>query len=81
MNNNQRPIWLIAKEIKQDWTKVYFGAVPYLEAMECIESIDDVYGADTARSVVVYFLCNATRWKGDKAREIKKELNNLINNK
>lgn len=81
MNNNKRPIWQIAKEIKQDWNNIYFGAVPYLQAMECIESIDDVYGADTAKSVVIYFLCNATRWRGDKAREIKKELNNLLNNK
>jgi hypothetical protein len=33
MNNTSRPLSQIAKEIKNDWKKVYFGAVPYLDAM------------------------------------------------
>jgi hypothetical protein len=67
----------IATEIRNDWKKVYFGAVPYLDAMSTLKSINDNYYQDSAKSIVLYFLANATTWKGDKAREIKKELNQL----
>jgi hypothetical protein len=73
-----RPLFVIANEIKQDWKKPYFGAVPYLEAMQCLNSIEDNYFMDSAKTIIVYFLANATTWKGEKAREIKKELNKLI---
>ena len=68
----------IAKEIKQDWVKPYFGAVPYIQALNQLENIEDSYGYDDARTMVIYFLANAQTWKGEKAREIKKELNKLI---
>jgi hypothetical protein len=73
-----RSINTIAYEIIRDWKKVYFGAVPYLQAMTQLDNIDDMYGADDARSVVLYFLSNATTWRGDVARRIKKELNNML---
>ena len=77
-----RPINIIASEIKKDWTKdgkkVYFGAVPYLDAMFSLNDITDEYGCDSADSVIRYFLSNATTWKGDVARRIKKELNAMI---
>ena len=57
---------------------MYFGAVPYLQAMHTINDIKDDYICDTADSVVRYFLANASTWRGDKAREIKKELNSLL---
>ena len=78
MTNQQRPIHVIAKEIKSDWKKINYAAVPYLDAMYDIDSINEKYGDDSAKSIVTYFLCNATTWRGDKAREIKKELNQLI---
>ena len=61
----------IAKEISRDWLNVYFGAVPYLNAMYRLNSINDKCGVDSGKSIVLYFLCNARSWKGDKAREIK----------
>lgn len=73
-----RPISTIAREIKSDWNKVYFGAVPYLDAMQSLNSIDDNYMYDTGKSVVRYFLANAGTWRGDKAREIKAELKALL---
>jgi hypothetical protein len=73
-----RNLSVIAKEISQDWTKVYFGAVPYLRAMRTLDTVNDSYGMDSAKSIVMYFLANASTWRGDKAREIKKELNKLI---
>lgn len=76
-----RTISVIAREIRADWQKPYFGAVPYIDAMLQLESIDDMYGCDTAESIVLYFLSNATTWKGEKAREIKKELKGLTINR
>jgi hypothetical protein len=73
-----RPLYKIAAEIKSDWKKVYFGAVPYLEAMFSLDKITDNYGADSGVSVVSYFLANAQGWKGDVARRVKKELNNML---
>jgi hypothetical protein len=73
-----RPLNTIAKEIKSDWTKVNYGAVPYLQAMQGLSSITDVYGFDNAKSIVIYFLSNASTWKGDKAKEIKSELKAML---
>jgi hypothetical protein len=73
-----RPIREIAQEIAQDWKKPYFGAVPYLQAMSVLESIEDEYGYDSAREIVLYFLSNATTWRGPKAREIKEELKKML---
>ena len=70
-----RSLSVIAAEIKKDWKKPYFGAVPYLQAMACLDSIDDNYGWDSGKSIVLYFLANASSWRGDVARRIKKELN------
>jgi len=74
----QREIWEIAQEIRKDWKNVYFGAVPYLDAMGSIRFIDDMYGLDTAKSVVLYFLSNANTWRGDVARRVKKELKSML---
>jgi hypothetical protein len=72
-----RPIHTIASEILQDWKRPYFGAVPYLAAMQSLDTIDDDYGYDDARTVILYFMSNATTWRGAKAREIKAELKAL----
>ncbi len=69
-----RPLYTIASEIRKDWQKVYFGAVPYLQAMQTLNSIDDDYGMDSGRSIVNYFLANAQTWKGETAKRIKAEL-------
>ena len=73
-----RQINEIAQEIKADWKNVYFGAEPYLEAMESLRSIDDAYGLDTGKSMVVYFLANAGTWRGDTARRVKAELKGML---
>lgn len=70
-----RSLSVIAAEIRKDWKKPYFGAVPYLNAMMCLDKITDNYGFDSAQSIVLYFLANASSWKGETARRIKKELN------
>ena len=76
---NQRPIYQIANEIANDWRgKVFFGAKPYLSAMSCLDKITDKYGFDSADSIIRYFLGNATTWRGETARRVKKELNDMI---
>lgn len=82
LNNNQnmetkkqaRPLYEIAAEIKNDWKHISYGAQPYLEAMTRLKDINDTYVFDSAKSIVLYFLANASSWKGEKARAIKAEL-------
>ena len=71
---NARPLYEIAREIKNDWKNVYFGAKPYLDAMATLTSINDNYGFDSAKSIVLYFLGNASTWRGETAKRIKAEL-------
>lgn len=78
VKTNVRPLNVIAQEIVQDWQKVYFGAQPYLAAMLTLNSIEDNYIMDSGKSIVLYFLANASTWRGEKAREIKKELNAMV---
>jgi hypothetical protein len=73
-----RPLYAIARDIRSDWAKPYFGAVPYLDAMSSLDSISDNYYYDTADSVVRYFLANASTWRGDTARRIKAELKAML---
>jgi hypothetical protein len=74
-----RPLYLIARDIFKHWPKPYFGAAPYMGAMLHLESIlGDHYGADSARSIVSYFLANAATWRGPEARRLKAELRALL---
>ena len=73
-----RSLSKIAQEIKKDWRNVYFGAKPYLAAMMQLDSVNDNFGFDSGRSVVAYFLGNASTWRGEKAKEIKKELKAML---
>ena len=73
----KRSIHAIAADIRQDWKKINYAAVPYLDAMDQLGSISDNFYADSGRSVVLYFLANAGTWRGPVARTIKKELKAL----
>ena len=72
-----RPISTIAREIAREWKNVNFAAKPYLEAMFQLDSIGDKYYLDDARSIVLYFLSNASSFRGDAARRLKAELKAL----
>ena len=74
----KRPLYVIATEIKLSWINPYFGAVPYIEAMFCLHEIGDMFGYDSGESIVRYFLSNASTWRGETARRIKKELNSML---
>lgn len=68
----------IAKDIAEHWGNVNYAAKPYLEAMKRVNSIGDMYHADNARVIVLYFLANAGTWRGEDARRIKTELRKLL---
>lgn len=73
-----RPIYEIALEISRDWKKPYFGAVPYLDAMRSLNSVTDNFHQDSAKSVVLYFLSNASTWRGETAKRVKAELKAMV---
>jgi hypothetical protein len=85
MDYSKLSIDQLAGIIKADWSiqgkGIYFGAKPYLSAMYSMNTINNNYGCDSGRSIVNYFLSNATTWKGETAREIKKELNKRVKGK
>ena len=41
-NKQYKPISEIAAEIKKVWKNIYFGAVPYLNAMMSLNDIEDL---------------------------------------
>ena len=73
-----RPLYEIARDIKKDWKNVYFGAKPYLDAMATLDKVSDNYGWDSGRSIMNYFLANASTWRGDTAKRIKAELKAMV---
>ena len=73
-----KPLYQYAGTIKRNWENLDYAAKPYVDAMFNLDQITDNYGADTARSVVAYFLANAAKWRGEIARNTKKELKKLV---
>lgn len=73
-----RPIYEIAKEIRETWKPVSPFALPYLQAMFCLNKVTDKYYMDDAKSIILYFLSNAQNWKGETAKRIKTELKEMI---
>ena len=73
-----RPLHKIANEIELKWKNVNFAARPYLSAMKTLDKITDMYYLDSAENVVLYFLSNASGWRGEVARRIKIELKAII---
>lgn len=68
----------LARVIRSDWKNVYFGAKPYLSVMTGMDSVKDSYGADSGSEIILYFLSNATTWKGRVAKAVKDELKSRL---
>lgn len=77
-----RPLHEIAKDVRTNWAKVNYAALPYLREMARLESVSDSdpdFGfPGAARSVVTGFLGNAATWRGDDARRVKAELKAML---
>lgn len=76
--STSRSLNVIAKEIRSDWKSVNYGAKPYLDAMGCLENVSDNFGMDTGKSIVLYFLSNASTWRGETAKRVKAELKKMV---
>lgn len=74
-----RPIYKIAQEIKKEWAKPHYAAVPYINAMMDLSSPRDMYGMDDAKGILRYFLANASSFRGEAAKKIKAEIKEILN--
>lgn len=68
----------IAQAIAKDWQNISPYAKDYLEAMKDIKDINGSYYADSAKSVVLYFLANASSYRGENARAYKALLKDMV---
>ena len=68
----------IATAIAKDWKNVNPYALDYLNAMKDIRDINGQYYADSAKSVVLYFLANASTYRGENARAYKALLKAMV---
>lgn len=75
-----RPLAAIAREIAQcpKYAPCRWCAEPYRSAMATLDNLADNYGADSARSIVLYLLANLGQWRGETARAIKAELRAML---
>ena len=73
-----RMICEIARDIKKDWVKINPYALAYLRPMLQIGHVDEQYGLDSARSICLYFLSNASGYRGGRSKELKSELKSLL---
>lgn len=80
MDNNKRTFQQVARDIKSTWLNVYFGAVPYLEALLKLDTTDPnaLYFCEKAGDIARYFLANARTYIGADARRLKAELKSML---
>ena len=68
----------IASIIRKDWGAKLMEKPGYYDnyvrPLFSINSLDDMYGCDTAYSVVMYARSNMSGWKGETAKAIRNEL-------
>ena len=69
---------MIAQSPNIPWQQKFATAKPYVMAMRSLSTLDDFYGMDKASGIVRYFLANASTWRGEVARRVKKELNDML---
>lgn len=78
---DNRPLHYIADVIQRDgrnWGANAYAMAPYVDAMRYVSAMTDRYMGDSARSIVAYFLSNASSWRGETARAIKAELKAML---
>jgi hypothetical protein len=73
-----RSLASIAAEIRTSWAEPHFTAVPYIEALAHMSKVTDRYGREDGDRMVLCFLNEAVRWRGETARRIKAELRQML---
>ena len=69
----------VAEIIFSDWKTIgRNSAYPYAKAMLSLNDINDNYGLESAKSIVLYFLSNAGAWRGETARKTKNLLRKML---
>ena len=76
--NDRVTVSEIAYAIAKDWQNISPYAKDYLNAMKEIRDINGSYYADDAKSVVLYFLANASTYRGENARAYKALLKEMV---
>ena len=72
---------MIQDDLDDQGKKLFYGAVPYIDALSTMNSMDDRYGVESAQSIVAYTLSNLSTYRGAKARAIKAELKKRLDGK
>jgi hypothetical protein len=75
---SQSTISDIARIVSATWPKVNYAAKPYLDAMRSLHSIGNAFHADDGKSIVLYFLSNASSYRGETAKLVKAELKKRV---
>lgn len=70
-------IYRLMEVVKNDWSRPYFGALPYIAALMALTD-NGYYEEDSWQCLAVYFLANARTWRGPLARDVKVELNRRL---
>lgn len=68
----------LATLIRQEWKNVSVHAQPYLSAMLSLQTVNDKFGLDSGKDVILYFLANASTFRGENAKALKAELKRRI---
>jgi hypothetical protein len=77
MKKPVRPLYQICDEIRKDWKTMPEYAKAHFRAIEGANSIDEKYLCESVKSEVLYFLSNASSWRGETAKRIKAELKSM----
>lgn len=70
----------LARICVRNWKNVNYGAQPYLRAMRDLDNMQSQYGQENGQGIVLYFLANASSWRGPIAKAVKAELNLRLKN-
>lgn len=76
-----RPLYQFAGTIKRNWDNIDAKAKIYVEKMFSLNQVEpDKEGKsyDPARVVISGFLQNSRTWRGELARQVKRELKEII---
>lgn len=72
-------VWIDERRGRKGPQPLYLvTAWPYLEAMLQMKTATQKYGAEDGEMVILYFLSNATPWRGERAKALKAELKAML---
>ena len=73
-----RPMREIAEEIRFDWPNIGVEAEEWLCWLHAVDRVEPEWRGGDARWAIRNFLREAGGWRGERARQIKRELRQLL---